>query len=122
MVAIAAKDFAVPVVCVSGAFSLTPLFAHNQTHILHRLLSPSAAIPYNAKVTVILVTLTLATLTLVTLTLLTLTLVTLTKLILVPLCSITLALSLVKVAITLVLFHLPFFQNFNLTLAIITLI
>ena len=30
MVAVAAKEFSVPVVGVAGAFMLTPLFAHNQ--------------------------------------------------------------------------------------------
>jgi translation initiation factor eIF-2B subunit beta len=48
MVATAAKEFSVPVVCVSGSFSITPLFAHNQRLALQQLQSPSAAIPYYA--------------------------------------------------------------------------
>lgn len=46
MVAVAAKDFSVPVVGVSGAFSFTPLFAHNQSHVLDTLLSPADVIDY----------------------------------------------------------------------------
>jgi translation initiation factor 2B subunit (eIF-2B alpha/beta/delta family) len=30
MVAVAAREFSVPVVGVAGTFTLTPLFAHNQ--------------------------------------------------------------------------------------------
>ena len=37
-----------PVVCVAGAFTLTPLFAHNQDTVLSELLSPADALPYNA--------------------------------------------------------------------------
>ncbi len=47
MVAIAAKEFSVPVVCISGSFSLTPLYAHNQSSTLQQLLSPCAAISYD---------------------------------------------------------------------------
>lgn len=50
MVAAAAKEFLVPVVCISGAFSLTPLFAHNQTLALQQLQSPASTLPYNADV------------------------------------------------------------------------
>eukprot|EP00599_Poterioochromonas_sp_BG-1_P009303 CAMPEP_0173151004 /NCGR_PEP_ID=MMETSP1105-20130129/11310_1 /TAXON_ID=2985 /ORGANISM="Ochromonas sp., Strain BG-1" /LENGTH=399 /DNA_ID=CAMNT_0014066273 /DNA_START=44 /DNA_END=1239 /DNA_ORIENTATION=+ len=50
MVATAAKEFLVPVVCVSGAFSLTPLFAHNQSLALQQLQSPSSAFPYNTDI------------------------------------------------------------------------
>lgn len=50
MVALAAKDFSVPVVCVSPAFSLTPLFAHNQSSALQQLLSPSSVLAYDADV------------------------------------------------------------------------
>eukprot|EP00981_Chlorochromonas_danica_P006668 scaffold1447_cov165-Ochromonas_danica.AAC.14 len=50
MVAIAAKEFSVPVVCVAAAFSLTPLFAHNQSNALQQLLSPSLVLPYAADV------------------------------------------------------------------------
>lgn len=49
MVATAAKEFSVPVVCAAASFALTPLFAHSlQTAALQQLLSPSAALPYNA--------------------------------------------------------------------------
>lgn len=50
MVAVAAKEFSVPVVCVSGSFSLTPVYAHNQSLALQQLLSPCSAIPYNADI------------------------------------------------------------------------
>lgn len=39
-----------PVVCVTGAFSLTPLFAHSQSAVLNQLLSPADALPYNANI------------------------------------------------------------------------
>jgi hypothetical protein len=42
----------VPVVCVTGAFTLTPLFAHNQSAVLNQLLSPAEAMPYNANINV----------------------------------------------------------------------
>lgn len=41
-----------PVVCVTGAFTLTPLFAHNQSSVLNQLLSPADALPYNANINV----------------------------------------------------------------------
>lgn len=47
MVAIAAKEFAVPMVGVAGAFTLTPLFAHNQTSVLGQLLSPASSLHYD---------------------------------------------------------------------------
>jgi hypothetical protein len=40
------------VVCVTGAFTLTPLFAHNQSAVLNQLLSPAEAMPYNANINV----------------------------------------------------------------------
>eukprot|EP01032_Pedospumella_encystans_P018234 gene18234-20763_t len=52
MVCIAAKELSVPVVCVTGAFTLTPLFAHNQSSVLNQLLSPADALPYNANINV----------------------------------------------------------------------
>jgi hypothetical protein len=42
----------VPVVCVTGAFTLTPMFAHNQSAVLNQLLSPADALPYNANINV----------------------------------------------------------------------
>ena len=39
-----------PVVCVTGAFTLTPLFAHSQSAVLNQLLSPADALPYNANI------------------------------------------------------------------------
>lgn len=48
MVATAAKEFSVPVVGITGAFTLAPLFAHNQTAALGELLSPASVIPYNS--------------------------------------------------------------------------
>jgi len=50
MVATAAKEFSVPVIGVTGAFLLTPLFAHNQNAALGQLLSPAISIAYNADV------------------------------------------------------------------------
>ena len=47
MVSIAAKELSVPVVGVTGAFALTPLFAHNQKAVLNQLLSPNKAMDYN---------------------------------------------------------------------------
>mmetsp|Transcript_13483 Transcript_13483/g.22567 ORF Transcript_13483/g.22567 Transcript_13483/m.22567 type:complete len:404 (-) Transcript_13483:578-1789(-) len=52
MVCTAAKEFSVPVVCVAGAFTLTPLFAHNQSSALNQLLSPATALPYDANINV----------------------------------------------------------------------
>ena len=46
MVAIAAKEFAVKVICLAGTYIMTPLFAHNQRNVLEQLLSPSNIIPY----------------------------------------------------------------------------
>lgn len=39
-------------VCVTGAFTLTPLFAHSQSSVLNQLLSPADALPYNANINV----------------------------------------------------------------------
>ena len=36
-----------PVVGVTAAFTLTPLFAHNQNAVLNQLLSPSSSIAYD---------------------------------------------------------------------------
>lgn len=47
MVAIAAKEMSVPVVGVTGAFALTPLFAHNQTAVLGQLLRPADSLHYD---------------------------------------------------------------------------
>lgn len=43
MCAVAAREFSIPVVCLAEAFSLTPLFAHNQTVALQQLLCPAPA-------------------------------------------------------------------------------
>jgi translation initiation factor 2B subunit (eIF-2B alpha/beta/delta family) len=48
MVAVAAKEFSVPVVGVTGTYMLTPLFAHNQLAALGQLLSPAGVIGYDA--------------------------------------------------------------------------
>ena len=37
-----------PVVGVTAAFTLTPLFAHNQSAVLNQLLSPSSSIAYDS--------------------------------------------------------------------------
>lgn len=50
MVAAAAKEHAVPVVGLTSAFMLTPLFAHNQETVLNQLKSPEGVIPYHAPV------------------------------------------------------------------------
>jgi translation initiation factor 2B subunit (eIF-2B alpha/beta/delta family) len=52
MVCQAAHDYSIPVVCVTGAFTLTPLFAHNQSCVLNQLLSPAEALPYHANINV----------------------------------------------------------------------
>jgi hypothetical protein len=46
------QELSVPVVCVTGAFTLTPMFAHNQSAVLNQLLSPADALPYNANINV----------------------------------------------------------------------
>ena len=46
------QELSVPVVCVTGAFTLTPLFAHSQRSVLNQLLSPADALPYNANINV----------------------------------------------------------------------
>ena len=48
MVAVAAKEYKVPVIGVTTAFMLTPLFSHNQQNVLNQLLSPMGVIPYDA--------------------------------------------------------------------------
>jgi translation initiation factor eIF-2B subunit beta len=48
MVAIAAKDHSVPLVCLATTFELSPVFAHNHREVLSLLLSPSLVIDYNA--------------------------------------------------------------------------
>lgn len=50
MVAIAARDHSVPVVCLAGTYIMTPLLAHNQRATLEQLLSPASVIPYHAAV------------------------------------------------------------------------
>lgn len=50
MVAIAARDHSVPVVCLAGTYIMTPLLAHNQRGTLEQLLSPALVIPYHAPV------------------------------------------------------------------------
>lgn len=49
MLAIAAKQYSVPMVGVTGTFLLTPLFSHNQSAALSELLSPATSIDYHAK-------------------------------------------------------------------------
>lgn len=41
MMALAAKDFNIPVISFSAPFTLTPLFAHNQSLVLKQLLAPN---------------------------------------------------------------------------------
>jgi len=48
MVATAAKEFSVPVVSITGVFTLTPLFAHNQVLALGELISPASVISYDS--------------------------------------------------------------------------
>lgn len=48
MVATAAKEFSVPVVSITGVFTLTPLFAHNQALALGELISPASVIAYDS--------------------------------------------------------------------------
>jgi translation initiation factor eIF-2B subunit beta len=50
MVSLAAKEFLVPVVCISSSFSLTPLFAHNQSLALQQLQSPADTIRYEENI------------------------------------------------------------------------
>ena len=50
MVATAAKEYKVPVISITTAFMLTPLFSHNQQNVLNQLLSPVGVIPYDAPV------------------------------------------------------------------------
>ena len=47
MVALAASQNAVPVVCLTGIFKLTPLFPHEGQETLNDLLSPSAVMNYS---------------------------------------------------------------------------
>ena len=49
-IAVAAKEHHVPVVGLTGAFLLTPMFAHNQRMALGQLLSPASTIPYDLNV------------------------------------------------------------------------
>ena len=50
MVTTAAKEYSVPVVGLTSAFMLTPLFAHNQSSVLNQLVSPVGVIPYHTPV------------------------------------------------------------------------
>ena len=47
MVALAASQNSVPVVCLTGMFKLTPLFPHEGQDTLNDLLSPSAVVDYS---------------------------------------------------------------------------
>jgi translation initiation factor eIF-2B subunit beta len=47
LVTMAAKDFSVPVLGIISMFSLTPLFAHNQSEVLGTLFSPASTVPYH---------------------------------------------------------------------------
>ena len=49
MVATAAKEFNIPVVCLSASYMLTPLFAHTQDQLLSQLKSPAEICEYNAE-------------------------------------------------------------------------
>jgi translation initiation factor eIF-2B subunit beta len=50
MVAIAAKDYCVPVICLATTFMLSPVFAHNHSEVLNQLLSPALIMDYNAPI------------------------------------------------------------------------
>ncbi len=47
MVALAASQNAVPVVCLTGMFKLTPLYPHEGQNTLNDLLSPSGVVEYS---------------------------------------------------------------------------
>lgn len=49
MVAIAAKDFSVPLVCLASTFMLSPVFAHNHAEVLSQLLSPALVMDYSTQ-------------------------------------------------------------------------
>jgi translation initiation factor eIF-2B subunit beta len=46
LVATAAKHYAVPVVCLTGMFKLTPLYPHDEQDTLNDMLSPSSVVNY----------------------------------------------------------------------------
>jgi translation initiation factor eIF-2B subunit beta len=46
LVATAAKHYAVPVVCLTGMFKLTPLYPHDGQDTLNDMLSPSSVVNY----------------------------------------------------------------------------
>ena len=50
-----------PVVGVTGAFKLTPLFSHNQNKVLNHMLSPSEILPYDSPICFENVTVTIPT-------------------------------------------------------------
>mmetsp|Transcript_24950 Transcript_24950/g.42203 ORF Transcript_24950/g.42203 Transcript_24950/m.42203 type:complete len:427 (+) Transcript_24950:102-1382(+) len=50
MTILAAREHAVPVVGVTGVYKLTPLFSHNQTHVLDVMNSPCTTLAYNSPV------------------------------------------------------------------------
>lgn len=50
LVTTAAQHYSIPVICVTGSYKLTPLFAHNQLHILNQHHCPSVALPYSTDV------------------------------------------------------------------------
>lgn len=47
MVAVAAKQYSVPVVGIAGTYKLTPLFSHTQDRVLNNLLCPCDAVKYD---------------------------------------------------------------------------
>lgn len=47
MIAVAAKEFSVPLLCVTGTYLLTPLFSHNQSETLSQLLCPFTSLDYS---------------------------------------------------------------------------
>ena len=46
LVTVAAQHYSIPVICVTGSYKLTPLFGHNQLHILNQQHCPAVALPY----------------------------------------------------------------------------
>ena len=47
---VAAREFAIPVICIATTYMLTPIFAHTQEQLLSQLNSPSEILPYNTNV------------------------------------------------------------------------
>lgn len=50
MTILAAKEYSVPVVGVTGIYKLSPLFSHNQSHALTIMNSPSEVLPYDSPI------------------------------------------------------------------------